>query len=993
MAIESTAPGHIGEGRGRSAPGAAPAEPGPPEDLAPARFSSAVFAGAGLTVAIGISLLAVGAQDVGRPAIFIALILSALATIALAVRAYRPTEPGWRLILLGLGAFLVGNVVNNGLLPLLGQSASFPSPADAVFILGYPCLVAAFTGLTWHGRRDDRAAYTFSLMFGLAIGLAIWVSLLSGFAGAAATPTLGTTLYPTLDAIVLVAAVQAVASLRLRSWARIWLVIAAAALFGADTLRAVSILGDPGLVAGGDPLAPIRRAAYVLVYVAFALSAIHPSMAEARSDEAPSSRRLRLSRWRVAILVAVAAAAPTAIPMAAQRGSAEGLIAAAWAIAIVALAVVQLLVVIEERGQIELELARQAGILANVRDAVIVTDLAGIVTYWNEGATATFGRPADEMVGRDLSPIYPLGAGSAGRDASLAGVLAGTDIRSEWNARHADGRSIWVDVRTMVFRDEGGQPIGFLGVSKDVTDRHETSARLALMVAESSDVIVRVDLPDGRILDANPAACGLLGYDLGHLRTRGLDEFLVASDAESVVSPSMLAATSAQDRRFLSRDGREILVELHAQHLSDGSVLVTGRDRTVERASEEHLRESQKMESIGRLAGGIAHDFNNLLTVVNGHAELLAMAVPVDDERRVDVDGIIRSGERAAGLTRQLLAFSRRQVLQPTVLDLAEAVAETAPLMRRLIGEHIDLRVVSPGPAYVRADRSQLDQVLINLVVNARDAMPNGGRLTIETTNVEVSAGDAVRWPGAHVGTYVRLMVGDSGAGMDAETAQHAFEPFFTTKESGRGTGLGLATVDSVVDRGGGFVALDSEIGRGTRVAVHLPSVGAPQPMRPQPAPPSAGTGRGRLLVVEDDDAVRSLTVRIVRDLGYDVIQAASPRQALDIPPATLDTIDLLITDMVMPGMTGQDLSIQLATRHPLLRTLFVSGYAPETAFAGGQLTGGTTFLAKPFSRDALAEKILAALRPVGADWEVPFSTVGIDGRAGAQPGGPSGLV
>ncbi|MDQ6785957.1 MAG: PAS domain S-box protein [Acidobacteriota bacterium] len=376
--------------------------------------------------------------------------------------------------------------------------------------------------------------------------------------------------------------------------------------------------------------------------------------------------------------------------------------------------------------------------------------------------------------------------------------------------------------------------------------------------------------------------------------------------------------------------------------------------------SENQLRQAQKLESIGRLAGGIAHDFNNMLTAINGYSELTLKRLKPDDPLRRNINEIKKAGERSALLTNQLLAFSRQQILQPEILDINQVVDDTINLLKRLIGEDIQLvTVLNREVGRVKADPGQLSQVIMNLVVNARDAMPAGGQLTIETADFYFDEEYASQNPNVAPGAYVMLAVSDNGSGMDAETQQHIFEPFFTTKEIGKGTGLGLATVYGVVKQSGGNIAVYSEPGVGTTFKVFLPKVkdAAEETDKHAPAVESA-RGTERILVVEDDDIVRALTQEILEMYGYRVFTARNGVEALDICKQQECNFDLLVTDVVMPQMGGRRLAESLTEKLPKLRILFTSGYADDAIIRHGVIETSTNFIQKPFTTNALAQKV-----------------------------------
>jgi CheY-like chemotaxis protein/two-component sensor histidine kinase len=367
------------------------------------------------------------------------------------------------------------------------------------------------------------------------------------------------------------------------------------------------------------------------------------------------------------------------------------------------------------------------------------------------------------------------------------------------------------------------------------------------------------------------------------------------------------------------------------------------------------------MEAVGRLAGGIAHDFNNLLAVMLGYTTLTLSRTGDPAVVTRNLEQIRTAAERAANLTRQLLTFSRKQVLQPRVVDLGGVVAELHTMLERLIGEDIELVTdVARAKGHVKADRGQLEQVIVNLAVNARDAMPRGGRLAIAMHDVVIDAALAREQPGLRLGRHVRIEVSDNGAGMEPETLGRLFEPFFSTKEKGKGTGLGLATVYGIVKQSGGHIAVESAPGRGTTFRIWLPEVEAEAPAAPAPVP--AGTeapaGSETILLVEDEDAVRGLLFEVLSESGYKVLQASSGAEALRVSRAHGGSVDLLLTDVVMPGMGGREVATALTAERPGLRVLFASGYTAEAIARHGVLEPGTDLIHKPFTPDALLRRV-----------------------------------
>src|SRR3989441_649940 len=391
--------------------------------------------------------------------------------------------------------------------------------------------------------------------------------------------------------------------------------------------------------------------------------------------------------------------------------------------------------------------------------------------------------------------------------------------------------------------------------------------------------------------------------------------------------------------------------------------LQEAQEKAQRKQLEDQLRQSQKMEAIAQLTGGIAHDFNNMLTVILGYSELMLKRLPPDAPLRDDVEQVKEAGERASLLTKQLLAFSRKQVLQPKVLDLNTVLTNMDRMLQRLIGEDIALVAVpAPGLWHVYADPSQIEQVMMNLAVNARDAMPNGGKLTIETANVQLDDAYAHQHGPVQPGSYVMLAVSDTGCGMDRETQARIFEPFFTTKEPGKGTGLGLSTVYGIVKQSGGYVWVYSESGRGTTFKVYLPRVDAPAQPHAPPREAATLTGTETILLAEDDEILRPLTKGLLAKLGYAVLDAESADQALAVAGARQGPIHLLVADVVMPGASGRELARRLAQSRPETRVLYVSGYTDDAIVHHGMLEPGLNFLQKPFTPAGLARKVREVL-------------------------------
>jgi two-component system, cell cycle sensor histidine kinase and response regulator CckA len=474
---------------------------------------------------------------------------------------------------------------------------------------------------------------------------------------------------------------------------------------------------------------------------------------------------------------------------------------------------------------------------------------------------------------------------------------------------------------------------------------------------------------DGRVVTANPAARRILGLELDEItgRTSADPRWAATLEDGSALPgeqhPAMVTlATGHPVRDFtmsLSHpDGRRIWIRVNAEPLRDPSGAVTGvatsfTDITAERDLEARLRQAQRLEAVGQLAGGIAHDFNNLLAAISGYGELAKDSLPLDSPARSDIDEVLRAAERAAGLTRQLLAFSRRQALRPEVVDPRSVVEHMTPMLGRLLGEHIALATTAAADlGHVRVDPGQLEQVILNLALNARDAMPDGGRLSIVLENVDLDGVDTNGVPVSPSGPCVRISVADTGSGMDPETLARAFEPFFTTKGPGGGSGMGLATVYGIVEQSAGRIGAVSEPGHGTTISVDLPR--SPEPIAGGEGSSAVGAaprGTETILLVEDEHAVRTAVARMLRGLGYAVREAGSAEDGLAIGTGA-DPVDLLVSDIQMPGLQGPELARRIRAVRPDLSVLFISGYAGDLP-APGAVTGARV-LGKPFDAAAL---------------------------------------
>jgi two-component system, cell cycle sensor histidine kinase and response regulator CckA len=505
--------------------------------------------------------------------------------------------------------------------------------------------------------------------------------------------------------------------------------------------------------------------------------------------------------------------------------------------------------------------------------------------------------------------------------------------------------------------------------------RRQIAAREELfgLISENAADMIAVVNADGTRAYNSPSYERLLGYSPEELRGTVAFEQIHPDDRAKVIAAAEEAKRSGHGKRVEyrmgHRDGSWVSLESTASVIRDGNgqakkLVIINRDITERKQLEQQLQMAQKVEAIGRLSGGIAHDFNNILGVIIGYTEAVQKRMRPEDAFREAIDEIQRAAKRAASLTQQLLAFSRKQVLEPTILDLNAVIRDMEKMLGSLMGEHVMLALaLSDSLGMVKADRTQLEQVILNLSVNARDAMPGRGKLTIETSNLDMDEANPARPAYMQPGSYVLLKVTDTGCGMTRELQAHIFEPFFTTKETGKGTGLGLATVYGVVKQSGGYILVNSEPEKGAAFEIYLPLIEAPAEIANEPR---ARAGRPRkseatVLLVEDEDSLRKLTRNVLQELGYTVHEAADAGQALELAKK-IGVIDLLLSDVVMPGMSGRALADALAMSHPDTRVLFMSGYTHGEIAKQGVIAAGMAILHKPFTREELVRRVEEAL-------------------------------
>ncbi|MDP9347876.1 MAG: PAS domain S-box protein [Gemmatimonadota bacterium] len=593
----------------------------------------------------------------------------------------------------------------------------------------------------------------------------------------------------------------------------------------------------------------------------------------------------------------------------------------------------------------------------------------------NHTAVLQYGYSREEFLAMkilDLHPPEDLPALLEG--LSRVGHLDRVDIGKH---RKKDGTIIDVEItgRSLIFAGRRAR----IALGQDITERtraaealKESEARFRSVVESLGEGLLVTDLDD-RVLYANARIEEVFGYTPDELVGRIAYEVLHPGEGaerfRSALERRMQNVSDTYEMQVRRKDGKRIWIRVIGTPLRDAAGTIVGTvgaiaDITERRQLEEQLRQSQKMDAIGRLAGGVAHDFNNMLMAIKSNAHFLLMDLPEDDPLREDAREIDQAADRAASLTRQLLAFSRQQVLQPQVLDLNAVVSQTEKMLRRLIGADVELVTeLGPGLGPVEADPGQMEQVLLNLAVNARDAMPGGGRIVIRTANAEIDGQAARFYPHLEPGTpAVVLSVSDTGTGIDRETRERIFDPFFTTKEQGKGTGLGLSTVYGIVKQSGGYIWLESEVGRGSTFSIHLPRVQAePAPAGPDRAP-AARPRSATVLLVEDEEGVRRVARKMLERSGFTVIEASDGEEALRLCAGREEVIDLVVTDVVMPGMGGGELVERLAALRPGIRVLFMSGYTDEAVEKHGTLVPGAFYIQKPFAPEILVSKVVEML-------------------------------
>lgn len=624
---------------------------------------------------------------------------------------------------------------------------------------------------------------------------------------------------------------------------------------------------------------------------------------------------------------------------------------------------------IAERKRIEERLSQLGSIIDSSNDAIVIHALDGTIVSWNTGAETVYGYCASEVLGQPRKILLP--PEQADEFPRILEVLKRGERTQLYEPVHMrkDGQRVNVSTSISPVRDADGTIVGAAAITRDISDRKKAEERFYKAFNANPEPITIATLSDGRFIDVNESFLRVTGCCREEVIGRTSLEMKFWERAEDraalIKALEQHGSVRGLEITFLTKSGEQRKGLNSAEIIEiagEKCIIAIFRDMTEQKVLEKQLRQAQRMEAIGQLSGGIAHDFNNLLSVILGHGELLEEQFAQCDSSSKSVQEIKKAGTHAASLVRQLLAFSRQQVMEPRVLDLNAVIIDVEKMLRRLIGEDIELgTALHPQLGCIKADQGQIQQVIINIVVNARDAMPKGGKLAIKTSNVEIDENYAKHHPPQVPGPYALLEISDTGIGMEPEVQAHIFEPFFTTKEVGKGTGLGLSTVYGVVKQSGGYIWVYSEPGHGTTFKIYLPRTAeAHLPGKPAPGLAESLRGRETILLVEDANPLRDLVHNLLTDSGYTVLEAKCPDDAILLARQHRFPIHLLLSDVIMPGMNGPELAEALVQTRPGMKVVYMSGY---TGFRDqGLIASDATVLSKPFTRDTLLRKLREVL-------------------------------
>jgi hypothetical protein len=935
-----------------------------------------------LTGACAVFLYVVAIPDYNlREIEFLAAEALGIAVLVAAMRFRRPARPrAWALICAGIVMLMLGDATWDWL-SIVQNVEPTPSFADVLYLAEYPFLIAGVILVVQ--VRLDRAMVMDTLTVTLGGFLVVWELLVRPYLDTAAGSPLETAIavaYPVSDVAIL--AVIARLFFEPKRWSPALRLIAiglAATLFADLAYLRLSLVEE-------NVDTTLLDGFWLMSIFFWVAAACHPS---ARREPAEDPRDwLRMRALRRPFLAGALLLLPATLVLAAALNRTVDL-----PVFVVTWTAVAILVALRLDGAIASarESESRFRILFEGSPAGMAMARAGRVILANESVRWVFGLAAapeaggttDPPAATNLTDLVAADSRTALRgrieEAEKGGL--GSDA-FETVGRRSDGSTFPLIVKTQqIDLPEGSASIVFfsdVSAERAAGETLRASERRYRELFEGNPLSMLIyDTETLRILAVNDTMVRRYGWSPEEFATMTIADIRPPEEVGSLLGllqndRSPLRTTTVRHRHA---DGSIIWADVTSHEGSwDGrpARVVLAVDATERIRLEEQLRQAQKMEAVGRLAGGVAHDFNNLLTAISGYAGLLRGEFDAGDARIAEVDEILLAGSRAAGLTRQLLAFSRRQVLQPRILNLNESIDELRSMLVRLIGEDVELQIrLGPDLGLVRADPGQLTQVLMNLAVNARDAMPHGGRLTLETANVELDERFARAHEGVRPGPHVKLAVSDTGAGMELETVAHLFEPFFTTKDPGKGTGLGLATVYGIVRQSEGSIDVRTEPGRGSTFTICLPmATGGGQDVVAAGLVQADQNGHETVLVVEDEESVRRLAISVLERQGYHVLAADGPAAARKIVADHAGAIDLLLTDVVMPGGTGPDLAAAAIAARPELKVLMMSGYAQDAILSRGPAGLGAAMIEKPFTPNLLLARVRIVLdgAPDGAD-------------------------
>jgi two-component system cell cycle sensor histidine kinase/response regulator CckA len=912
-----------------------------------------------------------------------AIALLPAAAVALGIHVHRPQRRGsWQLFAIGLGIQFVGVIVLATAGGASADAAALPPLAIAGLVVVPAGLLVQITGaygIIRVGPAVDRWSALDAGLFMVASGYLIWYLILDPAFDRRAP---GLVPAPGLLAILLVDTLFLELGLRLLLSNRngqpaFWIFLASTGFVLASELAFTSQVVDATYRFGGLTDLGLQAA-----NIGWAVLALHPSMARLAGSAYRS--RPGVVPWpRIVVMSMAALTVPTvlivdAIAPGHDWDATDLLLAGVGTALVLWLVILRLGGSMQQlrrhRDALRASEERYRTLIERSSDAIFVIRSTGHIDEANATGATLLGYQPSDLVGRAWAGLVEGDELGTDQQHSTEPV-PDRAMLFERRLRRSDGTSAPVEISATMLPDGRS-----LHIARDISERLRTDAERARLVDSLRNS--QRDLEEAQQIahvgswTLDPAT-GAATWSDEMYRILGREQGGPAvdlADISRLFTPESVSEVSAAVERAISHgepwhlgletvrpDGTNGWVMSYGvvEHDDSGAVVRihgTMQDVTDQRRLEGQLRQAQRLEGVGQLAGGIAHDFNNLLTAIRGYAELVRRELADDDAIRDDVDQVLLAADRATELTRQLLAFSRRQVLQPRVVDPAEIVTGIAPMLRRLLGEHVQLVThLASESGRVKVDPSQLEQIIVNLAVNARDAMPDGGMLTIETMSLDLDAAYVATHAEGSPGPHVALTVSDTGIGMDDATKARIFEPFFTTKEPGKGTGMGLATVYGIVKQSGGSIYVYSEPGHGTSFKVYLPRLDeAATEESVDASPPAATTGSEVVLLVEDEEAVRSFAARVLTDQGYTVLQAANGAEAIALAAASDRQIDLLLTDVIMPGLQGHQLAVRLAADRPELRVLYVSGFTENSVIHHGVAGDGIAFLPKPFTAEAL---------------------------------------